>query len=252
MSELEGKVVLITGAGRGLGRALALAFAGQGAWVAANDLTPVNLDETLRLADGQADRVKDYLADVSSKMALQGMILQILDDWGRLDVLVNNAAVAPRAALLDMDEWDWRRTLDVNLTGAFFATQVAGRVMRQQGGGVIVNIGQAPAGLPGLRQRGAYLASKAGLVELTRQAARELGPYAIRVNAVLPGLIESESTLEAYPEAGERQRLAQAIPQGRLGLPQDVVAAVLFLCSPAAAYLTGQAIAVDGGGYAPG
>jgi 3-oxoacyl-[acyl-carrier protein] reductase len=251
--KMNGKVVVVTGGGTGIGRVISEAFAREGAKVIVN--YSVSKDDAEATAQAIGESGGEAVA-VQANVTVEAEAKKLLEDavarWGRLDVLVNNAAVAPRAALLDMDEWDWRRTLDVNLTGAFFATQVAGRVMRQQGGGVIVNIGQAPAGLPGLRQRGAYLASKAGLVELTRQAARELGPYAIRVNAVLPGLIESESTLEAYPEAGERQRLAQAIPQGRLGLPQDVVAAVLFLCSPAAAYLTGQAIAVDGGGYAPG
>ena len=129
------QVVLITGAGRGLGRALALAFAREGARVAANDLTPINLDETLAQIQAGGGQGRGYIFDIAKKMPVQALIEAVRQDWERIDILVNNAAVMPRAGILEMDEWDWRRTLDVNLNGAFFTTQSVGRVMRAQGGG---------------------------------------------------------------------------------------------------------------------
>jgi 3-oxoacyl-[acyl-carrier protein] reductase len=193
-------VVLVTGAGRGLGRQLALSLAQHGAWVAANDITPVNLDETLALveAHGVPGQARPYLADVSSKIAVQTMLLQVLDDWGQLDAVVNNAAVHPTMPLLDMDEWDWRRVVDVNLTGAFLVTQIAGRVMREQGGGAIVNIGDGRVGLDDVVLAAGYAASKAALAALTRTAARDLAPFQIRVNAVCPGDVETTLRLAAW------------------------------------------------------
>jgi NAD(P)-dependent dehydrogenase (short-subunit alcohol dehydrogenase family) len=247
MGEFEEKVVLITGAGRGIGRAIARAFAEQGALVAANDISPVNLDETIRIiheSDGQA---KDYVFDIAKKMPVQTMIEAIRDEWGRIDVLINNAGVEPHASLLELDEWDWRRTLDVNLTGAFLTLQSAGRVMRDQGGGVIVNIASIAGRAQGLKDRAAYVASKMGLIGLTREAARELAAYNVRVNAVCPGVIETEMTARLRQNEAMMRKWLEDIPQGRLGTPQDVTGLVLFLCSQASGYLTGQAINVDGG-----
>lgn len=247
MFDFKDKVVLVTGAGRGIGRAIAEAFAGQGACVAANDLTPVNLDETVRRITAAGGRGKDYVFDIAKKMPVQALVEAVLEDWGRIDILVNNAGVEPHAALLDMDEWDWRRTIDVNLSGPFFTMQSVGRVMREQGGGVIVNIASIAGRAHGLKDRAAYVASKTGLIGLTREAARELAAYQIRVNAVCPGVIETEMTAALRQDEEMLQRWLADIPQGRLGVPEDVVNLVLFLCSDGAAYLTGQAINVDGG-----
>ncbi len=247
MYDFTDKVVLVTGAGRGIGRAIAEAFAQQGAAVAVNDITPVNLDETVRLITAEGWRCKDYVYDIAKKMPVQAMIEKVIDDWGRIDILVNNAGVEPKASLLEMDEWDWRRTMDVNLNGPFFAIQSVGRVMSEQGGGAIVNIASIAGRAHGLKDRSAYVASKLGLIGLTREAARELATYNIRVNAVCPGVIETEMTAELRSNEVMMKKWLEDIPQGRLGLPQDVVNLVLFLCSEAAAYLTGQAINVDGG-----
>jgi gluconate 5-dehydrogenase len=247
MSEFNDKVVLVTGAGRGIGRALAQAFAAQGARLAANDITPVNLDETVAVIRAAGGQARPYLADVANKMAVQTMIEQVLDDWERIDILVNNAGVEPHASLLDLDEWDWRRALDVNLTGPFLLIQSAGRVMREQGGGVIVNIGSIAGRAHGLKDRSAYVASKMGLVGLTREAARELAAYNIRVNAICPGVIETEMTAALRQNPEMVAKWLEEIPQGRLGRPQEVAGLALFLCSDAAAYLTGQAINLDGG-----
>jgi NAD(P)-dependent dehydrogenase (short-subunit alcohol dehydrogenase family) len=247
MSEFEGKVVLVTGAGRGIGRAIAEAFAARGALVAANDVTPVNLDETVQRIRSSGGICKDFVYDVAGKMPVQAMIEQVREAWERIDILVNNAGVEPHASVLELDEWDWRRTLDVNLTGAFFTIQSVGRVMREQGGGVIVNIASIAGRAHGLKDRSAYVASKMGLIGLTREAARELAAYNIRVNAVCPGVIETEMTAALRQDEAMLRKWLEDIPQGRLGQVSDVVGLVLFLCSDAAAYVTGQAINVDGG-----
>ncbi|MEP0804804.1 MAG: SDR family NAD(P)-dependent oxidoreductase [Chloroflexota bacterium] len=193
MNQLAGKIVLITGAGKGGGRALALALAQRGAMAVVNDISPLNLDQVVSEIHAQGGRAKAFIEDVAKKMGAQSLIKQVEDEFGRIDVLVNHASVQPRAPLLDMDEWDWHRTLDVNLTGAFVMTQSAGRVMRSQGSGVIVNLvtlNQASA-----ENEAAFAASMQGLAELTRQAARELSPYGIRVHLVETGADVVEKVL---------------------------------------------------------
>ena len=247
MGEFSSKVVVITGAGRGIGRAIAASFANEGAIIAANDITPINLDETIARITASGGRAKGYVADIAKKMPVQTMVEEILDDWERIDILVNNAGVEPHAPLLELDEWDWRRTLDVNLTGAFFTIQSVGRVMRTQGGGVIVNVGSIAGRAHGLKDRAAYVASKMGLIGLTREAARELAEHNIRVNAVCPGVIETEMTAELRQNEAMMAKWLADIPQGRLGKPEDVARVVVLLSSESTAYLNGQAINVDGG-----
>jgi NAD(P)-dependent dehydrogenase (short-subunit alcohol dehydrogenase family) len=187
------------------------------------------------------------VTDIAKKLPIQGLLNQVLDEFGRIDILVNCAEVEPQKTVLEMDEWDWRRTVDVNLSGPFFTIQSAARLMRAQGGGVIVNIASIAGRAHGLPQRAAYVASKTGLIGLTREAARELAEYNIRVNAVCPGVIETEMTALLRQDETMLQKWLEDIPQGRLGRPEDVAGLVLFLCSDAAAYLTGQAINIDGG-----
>ena len=247
MNDYQDKVVLITGAGRGIGRAIAQAFAARGAIVAANDINPLNLDETVAAIQAAGGNARAYVFDVAKRMPIEAMVSQVLDDWGRVDILVNNAAVEPHASILDMDEWDYHRTIDVNLGGPFFTMQLCGRAMRQQGGGAIVNIASIAGRAHGLPNRAAYVAGKMGLLGLTREAAREFAAYNIRVNAVCPGVIETEMTAALRQDEAMLKKWLEEIPQARLGSPQDVVGLVLFLCSEAAAYITGQAINVDGG-----
>ena len=183
------KVVLITGAGKGAGRKLATAFAQHGAVVAANDISPINVENLVEEIQGQGGNARAYIDDVAKKVGAQALVKQVEDDFGCIDILVNHAAVEPRSALLDMDEWDWHRTLDVNLTGPFLMTQSVGRVMREQGGGVIINLitpdsGVTEAGRDESPLRAAFLASMAGLETFSQQAARELAPYGIQVHAV--------------------------------------------------------------------
>ncbi|MCH7481021.1 MAG: SDR family NAD(P)-dependent oxidoreductase, partial [Chloroflexi bacterium] len=206
MSEFADKVVLITGAGRGLGRVVAGEFAKRGALVALNDLTPVNVDEVVAEIIAAGGRAKTYLTDVAKKVAVQTMLTDLLEDWERIDILVNHANVRPQRPLLDMDEWDWRRVIDVNLTGAFLVMQSVGRVMRELGGGVIVNIG--PSGQAGPKQapHAAYLSAKAGVLELTRAAATEFADHNIRVHAVCPHKDELElATQQVLIYAGTRR-----------------------------------------------
>jgi NAD(P)-dependent dehydrogenase (short-subunit alcohol dehydrogenase family) len=182
MGEIAGKVVLITGAGKGSGRLLAKAFAEHGASVAANDISPINVEQVVDEINGQGGRAKAYIEDVAKKVGVQNLINQVEDDFGRIDILINHAAVEPNVPLLSMDEWDWHRVLDVNLTGVFLMTQSAGRVMKAKGGGVIINLVTASVGDE--KQEAAFVASMSGLAGFTRQAARELSPYGIHVYAV--------------------------------------------------------------------
>lgn len=182
MNRLQGKVVLITGAGKGCGRVLAESFAQHGAFVAANDISPINVDEVVMQITQQGGRAKAYVEDVAKKLGAQLIINQVEDDFGRIDILINHAAVEPHVPLLDMDEWDWHRVLDVNLTGAFLMTQSAGRVMRANGGGVIVNL--ITESVREESSAAAFVASMNGLRGFTQQAARELSPYGIHVYAV--------------------------------------------------------------------
>ena len=148
--------------------------------MAANDITPVNLDLTIQHIQAAGGRARDYICDVAKQMPLQSMVDQVLADWGRIDFLVNNAAVRPQYPLLDFDAWDWQRTLEVNLSGAFYATQLVAKAMRKQGGGAIVNIAASMSAGPGFAGQSAFYASKQGLLGLTRVAAAELAAVQIR------------------------------------------------------------------------
>jgi NAD(P)-dependent dehydrogenase (short-subunit alcohol dehydrogenase family) len=183
MNDLHGKVILISGAGKGAGRALAESLAGQGALIAANDISPVNVDEVVSKINARGGKAKSYIEDVAKKVGVQSLVKSVEDDFGGIDILINHAAVEPHASLLDMDEWDWHRTLDVNLTGAFLMIQSVGRVMREKGKGKILNLA-AGTGKSLENNVGAYLSSKAGLVALSNQADRELCSYGIRVYAI--------------------------------------------------------------------
>jgi 3-oxoacyl-[acyl-carrier protein] reductase len=178
MDTLKDKVVLITGAGKGSGALLARAFAEQEANVAANDISPINVEEVVSQIIAKGGRARAYIDDVAKKVAVQNIINQVEDDFDHIDILINHAAVEPHVPLLDMDEWDWHRVLDVNLTGTFLMTQSMGRVMRARGSGVILNLITRTA-----RQENeaAFLASMNGVDGFTRQAARELSPYGVQV-----------------------------------------------------------------------
>lgn len=188
MNRLRDKVVLITGAGKGSGRLLAQAFAERGAIVAANDISPINVEEVVDQIVAKGGHAKAYIDDIAKKVAAQNIVKQVEDDFGSIDILINHAAVQPHVSLLDMDEWDWHRVLDVNLSGAFLMMQSVGRVMRAssqrgaKGSGVIINL--ITVRHEQAEKEAAFIASMSGLDGLTHQAARELSPYGIQVHSV--------------------------------------------------------------------
>ena len=240
MGEFTDKVVLITGAARGIGRELALAFASLGAQVAVNDINPLGLDETVSLLQQEGGVVRSYIFDVAKRMPIEGMLAQVQDHFGRLDVLVNHAAVQPDAALLEMDEWEFHRTLDVNLGGPYFTMQLAGRVMREQGGGSIINLVSFPDRGQFTKGYTAVSASLTGLLGLTRPAASELGPFHVRVNAVCCGEPFMPVAPHAKSELPGLQGWVSSLPKLKTGDHPEVDHLVLFLCSLEAETLTGQ------------
>ncbi len=244
---LAGKVALVTGSGRGIGKAIAMALAREGAKVCVNDINPTSAEATAAAINAAGGAAMDYTCDVANRMAVGVMVSTIVERWGRLDILVNNAGVEPHAAVLDLDPYDWTRTLDVNLSGAFYCTQAAVPRLREAGGGVVVNIGSIAGRAGPLRDRAAYVASKMGLLGFTKECAREFAPYGVRVNTVCPGVIITEMTAHLRQNEEQMRKWLADIPMGRLGEPDDVVGLVLFLCADESRYITGQAINVDGG-----
>jgi NAD(P)-dependent dehydrogenase (short-subunit alcohol dehydrogenase family) len=180
--QLKDKVVLITGAGKGSGRLLAEAFAEQGARVAANDISPINVEEVVNGIVKRGGLAKAFVDDVAKKVAVQSMVNDVEDEFGSIDILINHANVQPRFSLLDMDEWDWHRVYDVNITGAFLVTQSVARVMREKGGGVILNLVEEAG--KGVEKEAAYYSSLASLTKLSELAGREFNPFGIKVFVV--------------------------------------------------------------------
>ncbi|TDD69831.1 SDR family oxidoreductase [Jiangella aurantiaca] len=241
-----GQVVLVTGAGRNIGRAIAERFAAEGASVAVNALTAEDAAPAVAALRTAGARAAAYVADVSDATAVAAMITAIGTDFGRLDVLVNNAAVPTvgRVPLLDLSLSDWDRAFAVNVRGTFLCTVAAAKLMLQEGGGAIVNVSSIGA-TRAHRNAVAYDATKGAVEAATRAMAVDLAPHGIRVNAVAPGSIANDRLRAAGPE--EARARAAAVPLGRVGAGAEVAAAVAFLASADAAYITGEVVAVDGG-----
>jgi len=243
------KVVLVTGAARGIGLAVAKRFLADGWRVTLLDIEGDLLAESMA-ALAAADRAISLHCDVSDAKAVAGVVAEVERRFGRLDALVNNAGIALFAPLMETSEADWRRVLEVNLTGPFLCTKEAVPLMREHGGGAIVNITSISA-VRASTLRSAYGTSKAGLAHLTKQLAVELAALGIRVNGVAPGPVDTAMAKAVHtPEI--RADYHDAIPLNRYGLEDELAEAVFFLCSDRASYITGQILAVDGGFDAAG
>ncbi len=245
---LDGKVALVTGAGSGIGRATALAFARDGAKVVAADIVVEGGEETaslIREAGGEATFVK---ADVSQAADVEALVARVVSTYGRLDCAHNNAGIeGMMASTADQTEAMWDRVIAVNLTGVWLCMKYEIPQMLKQGGGAIVNTASG-AGLIGVPTMPAYVASKHGVVGLTKTAALEYAKSGIRVNAVCPGIIQTpmvERLVTEQPQLGEA--LVAAEPIGRTGQPEEIAEAVVWMCSEAASFVTGHAMSVDGG-----
>jgi NAD(P)-dependent dehydrogenase (short-subunit alcohol dehydrogenase family) len=249
MNAAPNKVALVTGAARGIGLATAARFLDDGWRVALLDVLGDALNDAVA-AWGRPDDTLALVGDVSDPEAVQRVVHVARARFGRIDALVNNAGIAVFKPLLEVSLEDWQRVLAVNLTGPFLMTQAVAPVMRDQGGGAIVNI-TSISGLRASTLRVAYGTSKAALAHLTRQQAAELGEYGIRVNAVAPGPVDT-AMAKAVHTPDIRADYHDHIPLNRYGLERELADAIVFLCSERAAYITGQELAVDGGFDAAG
>jgi NAD(P)-dependent dehydrogenase (short-subunit alcohol dehydrogenase family) len=245
--DLEGRVALVTGAARGIGHAIALALANAGADVALGLREHSNDGGVAAEVEALGRRALPLPLDVADLVQVRAAVDAVVDRFGRLDILVNNAGVAPGNLAEDVTEDDFDRTLTVNLKGTFFASQAAGRVMIAQGGGRIVNIG-SQAGSVALPGESVYCMTKAAISHLTKCLAVEWGRYGINVNCVAPTFIRTPGTEEALSDpAFEADVLERIAALHRIGEPMDVAGAAVYLCSPAAALVTGHTLLVDGG-----
>ena len=239
---LSDKVVIVTGAGKGIGRAIAERFAGQGCHVVVNDIDSENVDLVVSAITDSGGMAIGAVADVSDSVQVNAMIDATMEAHGRIDVVVNNAGiVSPMLHFFEADEEWWRRIVDVNLTGHFLVSHPAARIMAKQGGGSIINMSSGGA-TRAHRAFTAYDATKGGIEALTRAMAIDLAGYGIRVNALMPGSIDTNNQGEEY-----RQISGVNIPLGAVGEPEDMTGAALFLASDESSYITGDVIKVDGG-----
>jgi 3-oxoacyl-[acyl-carrier protein] reductase len=245
--ELEGKIAIVTGGAAGIGKAIATALTEQGASVAIADVREDLALETASGLEAQGLSAAAFPVDVSNSTQVEAMVQAVTDQLGQIDILVNDAGIGQSCSFLEMAEDEWERVMAINLKGAFLCAQaVARRMVERSAGGRIVSI-VSTAASNARTDAAAYCASKAGLLQLTKVMALELGPHGITVNAVGPGLTITGSPVRQKPTDAYRTAFVAAVPLGRTGQPTDIAQAVAFLASPRADYISGQVIYVDGG-----
>ncbi len=254
MERLKDRVAIVTGSARGMGKAIAEGLASEGAWVVICDILEGEIQNTVTELENKGHRAMGLKVDVTNKTQVQQMVQEVKKAWGRIDILVNNAGGALNTPHLlhEIEEKHWDLVLNVNLKGAFFCCQAIIPVMVEQGGGAIVNISALAAHYRASLAGVQYTAAKAGVEGLTRQLAWDWGPKGIRVNAVAPTVTMTGDRVKGLWEQKdeeERQRTLSQIPLRRLGTPQEVAAAVVFLASDEASYITGICLDVVGGRY---
>lgn len=247
MGALTDRVAVVTGAGRGLGRAIAEVLASRGARVLVADVNPDTASTTVASIRAVGGRAEAITADVATTSGADMLVTSALDTFGALDVLVNNAAVIAPAPALEMTEAQWDVVLDVGLKGVFLCSQAAGRHMVDRGRGAIINIASVAAAR-GLFHRANYCAAKAGVVALTRVLALEWAPHGVRVNAVAPGYVDTDRQKEAVAEGlNDLEVLVRSTPLGRIAEPEEIARVVAFLASDDASFVTGETVYADGG-----
>lgn len=244
MGAFDGRIALVTGAARGIGRSIAEKLASQGADLALCDLEAGWLSDTAAAVEALGRKAKAYSVDVRSMQGVQDVVSAVHSDFGQIDILVNNAGITKDGFMMRMSEEDWDAVIDVNLKGTFNFTKHTSKIMMKQRSGAIVNIASI-IGLIGNAGQCNYAASKAGVIALTKSAAKELASRGIRSNAVAPGFIQTKMT-DALSE-DVRQKMLDAIPMGRFGQAEDVANVVAFLASDASSYMTGQVLTISGG-----
>ncbi len=248
---LEGKVAIVTGSKRGIGKAIALAFAEAGADVALCSRVVEDglLEAVAKEIQEFGRRSLAIQADIARKTDVDNMVQRVIDEFGAIDILVNNAAVVVEAPLLEFSEEDWDTTMDTDLKGYFLCCQAVGKRMVERKKGNIINMA-SKAGLKPRETNGVYAVAKAGVIMLTRALARELASYHIRVNAIAPYWVKTESAVADFNNPEFVKMMVATTPLGYLSEPSDIVGSALFLASDASSYITGHTLLVDGGGLA--
>jgi len=243
---LKDKIALITGAGRGIGRQIALKMASEGASVIIADIDEKTMEDARQEISSLEVRAMSVKMDISDQDSVRAAVDKMLEEFGRIDILVNNAAIFRKAPFLEMTLDQWKQTTDINLTGLFNVTRAVAPGMAERGSGAIVSIASVDT-FQGCRDYSHYAMTKAGVVGLSRTLAQELGPHGVRVNVIAPGIMLTEMTRDRV-EANKEAYLAR-VPIGRIGVPEDIANAALFLASEMSSYITGQVIHVNGGMY---
>jgi len=249
MVDLKGRVAIVTGARRGIGRAIALELAKRGAKVTVSDLDEVDCQKVVEEIKTLGSEALAVECDVSKRDDVEALVAKTVENFGKVDILVNNAGIAVMKPFLELTEADWDKTLDVNLKGQFLCAQAAAREMVKNGWGRIINIASIASGQVGVgfANIAHYCASKGGITAMTEALAMELTPLGINVNAVGPGVIETAMTKGILDDEATRQGMLARTPKGRFGKPEDVAYLVTFLASEEADYITGATYFVDGG-----